>query len=82
MEYGDAISAAAAEKAFAIAREQLTRGCADLRVIAAQAVAKAYCVCVVDGEDAAERRLSAIHARLIEQIEIRLTKWLNEQEAC
>lgn len=80
MEYGDAISSAAAEKAFAIAREELANGRSDLRAIATKAVAQAYCVCVVDGEDAAEGRVSGIHAHLIERTEARLKGWIDKQE--
>lgn len=80
MEYGEAISSAAAEKAFSIAREHLAGGRRELRAVAADAVAEAYCVCVIDGEDAVEGHTSAIHAHLIDQIELRLRECLSEQE--
>ena len=72
MEYGEAISNEAAEVAFRIAREELARGRLDVRAAAAEAVERAYCVCVVDGEDAAEGHLSAIHEKLIDSLETRL----------
>lgn len=80
MEYGEAISRKAADKAFETARQQLSRGRFDLRQIAAEAVSEAYCVCVVDGEDAAEGRLSPIHAILIDEIETRLEDCIEKEE--
>jgi hypothetical protein len=44
-----------------------------------EAVAEAYCVCVVAGEDAAEGRLSAIHASLIDDLKVRLCTAAREQ---
>jgi hypothetical protein len=77
MEYAEAINAQAAERAFAIAARRLaTSETANLRELASNAVSLAYCVCVVDGEDAAERGLSAIHERLIEELEQRLADWI------
>ena len=76
MEYGEAISARAADKAFEIACARLAKRQGGVRQIASEAVAEAYCVCVVDGEDAAEGHLSPIHANLIDQIERRLREWL------
>jgi hypothetical protein len=76
MEYGEAISPRAAEKALEIARAKLARGRWDLRQTASEAVAEAYCVCVVEGEDSAEGHLSAIHANLIDQLEHRLRNWI------
>jgi hypothetical protein len=35
-------------------------------------VAQAYCVCVTDGEDAAERHFSEVHMSLIAQVAARL----------
>jgi hypothetical protein len=80
MEYGEAIAASSAEKAYSIARERLAGGSRDLRAVAAEAVGEAYCVCVVEGEDAAEGCTSAIHADLIDAIEVRLRAAGDEQE--
>ncbi len=80
MEYPEAINDRAAERAFAIALRLKTAGANDLHEIAVQAVASAYCVCVTDGEDAAEHRLSPIHAGLIEDVEQRLAAHLAERE--
>ena len=80
MEYGEAITDDANEKAFQSALEQLARGPADLHRLASDAVARAYCVCVVDGADAAEGHLSAIHVELIESLERRLRDWVHKQE--
>lgn len=81
MEYGDAISSSAADKAFSIARQRLGGGRRELRTVAAEAVVEAYCVCVVDGEDAVEGRVSEIHANLIDEVEIRLKEYVGEQES-
>ena len=68
IEYGDAISSAAFDKAVAHASQlHLDRG-KPLVEAAWQAVAKAYCVCVTDGEDAAEKRLSGVHRQLIDDV--------------
>ncbi len=67
MEYGEAISSEALERAVAIARELLTAA-PDAGPAAAEAVSRAYCVCVVGGEDAAEQRLSGVHRTLIESV--------------
>ena len=74
MEYGEAIGAGPSEQALEIARCKLSTGRTDVHQVAAEAVAGAYCVCVVDGEDAAEGQLSAIHASLIDEIQARLRK--------
>ena len=74
MEYGEAISGEARARALAIAERKLAAGNADLRAVAAQSVAEAYCTCVVDGEDAAEGRLSPIHAKLIDQLAAQLAE--------
>ena len=79
MEYGDAINARAAARAFDIACRKIAEGARDLRQVAAEAVAEAYCVCVVAGEDAVERRLSAIHANLIDNLKMRLCAAAREQ---
>lgn len=68
MEYSEAINDRAAEEAVAIALEMRAAGAMDLHEIAVRAVARAYCVCVTDGEDAAEQRLSQIHAGLINDV--------------
>lgn len=78
MEYGEAITDNANERAFRTALEQLARGPADLRRLASETVASIYCVCVV--EDAAEGHPSAIHAELIESLEKRLRDWVHKQE--
>ena len=77
MEYGDAITGHGLDHAVAVALERLGQG-ADrpLADIAADAVAHTYCVCVTDGEDAAEGRLSDVHRMLDEQVVQRLRKHL------
>lgn len=72
MEYGEAITSDAAEQAFAKALQLWGEGEEDLHTIAARAVTGAYCACVTDGEDAAERQLSSVHAKLIDDLELRL----------
>lgn len=72
MEYGEAINRDAAERAARIATRLRMESDADLHSIALRAVAGAYCVCVTDGEDAAEDRFSPIHARLVEDVERQL----------
>lgn len=79
MEYGEAINADAAARAFEIACAKIAAGARDLRRVAAEAVAEAYCVCVAAGEDAVEGRLSAIHANLIETLRVRLCTAAREQ---
>jgi hypothetical protein len=79
MEYGEAITSNAAEKAYSIARKLLANRPGELRSVAVEAVAKAYCVCVVDGEDTAEGHASAIHAKLINEVELRLRECLHER---
>ena len=71
MEYGEAINDAALERAVDIARRRRTEVGRTLSEIAAEAVSRAFCVCVVDGEDAAEGRLSNVHKSLIEAVELR-----------
>lgn len=73
MEYGEAINKDAAERAFRIA-VQLSAEDDDLHAIARRAVAGAYCVCVTDGEDSAEHRLSSIHSELIDEVKRRLAR--------
>ncbi len=81
MEYGEAISASAKARALEIARFKLSAGGTDIRKIATEAVSEAYCVCVVEGEDAAEGQLSPIHGNLIDDIEARLSQFV-AQECC
>lgn len=80
MEYGEAITSGAAEGAYSIVRQLLANGRGELRAVAAEAVAEAYCVCVVDGEDAAAGNTSAIQANLIDDTELRLRERLDERE--
>lgn len=68
MEYGEAINSDALERAVGIARRLRREQARPVREIAAQAVAQAFCVCVVDGEDAAEGRLSDVHKHLIDAV--------------
>jgi hypothetical protein len=72
VEYGDAISHEAFERALAIAEALTRKDSRPPSAIAAEAVSQAFCVCVVDGEDAAEGRLSAVHRNLIENVVARL----------
>ena len=76
MEYGEAISDGAAEQAFHIGRKELAYGRRDVHEVAAEAVWDAYCVCVVAGEDAVEGGISAVHSDLIDELEVRLRRWL------
>lgn len=80
MEYGDAISPRARQQALEIARRKLSGRRSDIRQIAVEAVAEAYCVCVVDGEDAAEGQLSPIHADLIDEVEAQLRQSASREE--
>ena len=79
MEYGEAINPRAAERALAIACRKIAAGAKDLRKVAAEAVAEAYCVCVVAGEDTVEGALSEIHANLIDNLNARLCGAAREQ---
>lgn len=80
MEYGEAINSDAAGRAFSVAVALWQQGHEDPHQIAILAVASAYCTCVTDGEDAAERRLSGIHANLIEEVERRLMRLARQRE--
>jgi hypothetical protein len=73
MEYGEAVTSDALDRALAIARV-LLRDDPDrsAQAVATLAVAQAYCVCVTDGEDAAERQLSEVHQSLIDDVARRL----------
>ena len=79
MAYGEAINAKAGARAFEIACRKIAGGSRDLRRVAAEAVAEAYCLCVAAGDDAAKGRLSAIHANLIENLKVRLCAAAGEQ---
>jgi hypothetical protein len=81
MEYGEAISFKARETSRQIASAKLSTGRTDLHEIAREAVAEAYCVCVVDGEDAAEGQLSAIHANLLDELEAYLASCVAKLES-
>lgn len=72
MEYGEAITPGARERAVSIARELLKKNPGSPVSIAAEAVARAYCVCVTSGEDDAEHRLSDVHRQLIDAVARRL----------
>jgi hypothetical protein len=69
MEYGEAVTNDAFERAVAIGRTLVRdRPAARIEAVAAIAVGEAYCVCVTDGEDAAEHRLSDVHRTLIADV--------------
>jgi arginyl-tRNA synthetase len=72
MEYGEAINQAAADTAFRVALRLRAEEGGEPREIAARVVTETYCVCVTEGEDAAERGLSNIHADLIDRLVGRL----------
>jgi hypothetical protein len=72
MEYGEAVSEEALDRAVAIGRALLRAQPAAIETIAAIAVARAYCVCVTDGEDSVEQRLSDVHRTLIADVAKRL----------
>jgi hypothetical protein len=80
MEYGEAISSVAAQKALAIACLKVAGGPVDLRTIAEESV-EGYRVCVVDGEDAAEGGISAVHRTLIADFEVRVRAQLATRQA-
>jgi hypothetical protein len=73
VEYGEAITDVAARQALEAARElQRSHGERSLREVASEAIARVYCVCVTDGEDAAEHRFSQVHKGLIDDVVKRL----------
>ena len=72
MEYGEAITTEAIHRAVEIARKRLRDDRLPVAIVASEAVSQAFCVCVVDGEDAAEGRISDVHKRLIEAVVGRL----------
>jgi hypothetical protein len=73
MEYGEAITAQAFDRAVKIARQRRESRGEPLPKAALEAVAQAYCVCVTDGEDAAEHRFSDVHRKLIDDVIERVT---------
>ena len=79
MEYGEAISPEAADLAFRIGRSELSLEARAIHDVAAEAVERAYCVCVVAGEDAVEGSISAVHANLVREVEARLRRWLETE---
>ncbi len=68
MEYGEAINSDAFARAVADTRRLRAHRRVPLREAATEAVAHAYCVCVTDGEDAAEHRFSDVHRKLIDDV--------------
>lgn len=68
MEYADAIDPETIAAAVRLTRELGSTRATPVSELAAEAVSKTFCSCVVNGEDAAERQFSAIHTRLIEQV--------------
>jgi hypothetical protein len=68
MEYGDPINAQTFHLAVRIACQLRSEGKGQVEDVAATAVSRAYCVCVTEGEDAAEHRLSDVHQKLITDV--------------
>jgi hypothetical protein len=68
MEYSDTINTVTFEKAVSLARQLQSERHEPVAKSAEEAVWKSFCVCVTDGEDAAENRFSAIHRELIEEV--------------
>ena len=68
MEYSDAIDPQTIAIAVRLTRKLGAERAVPVSEVAAEAVSKTFCTCVTDGEDAAERRFSPIHKRLIEEI--------------
>ena len=68
MEYVEAINSDAFAEAVKIARRLHGDGKQLISDAASQAVAQAYCVCVTDGEDAAEHQFSEVHSKLIDDV--------------
>lgn len=77
MEYGEALTDEARDRAVAIGRALLSTRPEPIERIAEAAVARAYCVCVTDGEDSAERRISDVHRTLIADVARRLAAELS-----
>jgi len=72
VEYGDAIGPDISDRAYRLALRFVAEGKSDLRAAAYLAVARTYCSCVTDAEDAAERHFSEIHRNLVDELEARL----------
>ena len=74
MEYGEAVTPEALERAVAIGNDLLRSTQMPIRMIAALAVARTYCVCVLDGVGggAADRRSSELQQSLIDNVVRRL----------
>ena len=68
MEYGDALTRDAFERAVSIVRQLRRTRPEPLPDLAWEAASRSFCCCVTDGEDAAEGRLSDVHRQLIEAI--------------
>ena len=68
MEYGEAINSETFKLAVNIARRLRAERREPLTNLATEAVAQAYCVCVTDGEDAAEQRFSVVHKKLLDDV--------------
>ena len=68
MEYGEAITSDAFHAAVRITQRLRRERREPLAALATKAVAQAYCVCVTDGEDAAEHRFSDVHRKLIDDV--------------
>ncbi len=68
MEYGDVITPDAIRRAVEIARSRQGNEALAAAAVAPDAVARAFCTCVVDGQDAAEGRLSDLHRQIIEAV--------------
>lgn len=68
MEYGDAISPEALAEAVKTTRTLRQDRPEPLADLAAEAVLMTFCTCVVEGEDAAEQRLSDVHRQLIAEV--------------
>jgi hypothetical protein len=81
MEYGEAISARAYARAFEIAGATIANGVGNARKAASEAIAKAYCVCVVDGKDTTQGHVPAIHATLIDELEASLRNLIMGKES-
>lgn len=67
MEYGEAINSEAFHRAVEISKRLRGEG-QSVADAASRGVAEAYCVCVTDGEDAAERQFSEVHRKLVDEV--------------
>ena len=68
MEYGEALTREAFDRAVSIVRNLRRTRPEPLPDLAWEAASRSFCCCVTDGEDAAEGRVSDVHRRLIEDI--------------